>query len=145
MPGYGNDARPLAAVTGASRGLGHAIATELASDHDVLLGGRDQGALSSAAAGCGGRVWPVDLTDHDALRAATRDVRRLDVLVHNAAVWAAGSVADTTTEAWRDMFEVNLFGVVELTRLLLPALREEQPPATAPIFDLVVRPPMPAT
>ncbi|MHA6631459.1 SDR family oxidoreductase [Pseudonocardia sichuanensis] len=117
------DPRPLAMVTGASRGIGQAIATELSTDHDVLLGGRDHDALSRTAAGCGGRAWPVDLTDHQALHAATRDIHHLDVLVHNAAIWSAGPVADTATNAWREMFEVNVFAVVELTRLLLPALR----------------------
>lgn len=117
------DARPLAVVTGASRGLGQAIAHELATDHDVLLGGRDQDALAKTAASSGGRAWPVELTDHDALRAATRDIQRLDVLVHNAAVWSAGPVAETATHTWREMFEVNVFAAVELTRLLLPALR----------------------
>ncbi|TQM09820.1 NADP-dependent 3-hydroxy acid dehydrogenase YdfG [Pseudonocardia kunmingensis] len=120
------DTRPLAMVTGASRGIGQAIATELSTDHDVLLGGRDREALSRTAAGCGGRAWPVDLTDQQALRAATRDIHRLDVLVHNAAIWSAGPVADTATNAWREMFEVNVFAVVELTRLLLPALRVAQ-------------------
>lgn len=123
MPVNASETRPLAMVTGASRGLGRAIATELATDHDVLLGGRDHHVLSKTAAGCGGRAWPVDLTDHDALHAATRDIHRMDVLVHNAAIWSAGPVAGTATNAWREMFEVNLFAVVELTRILLPALR----------------------
>jgi NADP-dependent 3-hydroxy acid dehydrogenase YdfG len=117
------DARPLALVTGASRGLGQAIANELATDHDVLLGGRDQAALSEIAARSGGRAWPVELTDHEALRAATRGIRCVNVLVHNAAVWSAGPVADTAPNMWRELFEVNVFAVVELTRLLLPALR----------------------
>lgn len=118
-----SDARPLAVVTGASRGLGHAIANELGADHDVLLGGRDQRALTKTAASCGGRPWPVELTDHDALRVATREIRSLDVLVHSAAIWSAGSVADTPMQTWREMFDVNVFAIVDLTQLLLPALR----------------------
>ena len=117
------DARPLAVVTGASRGLGRAIADELGKDHDLLLGGRDHDALGKVVASSGGRAWPVDLVDSGALEAATRGVNTLDVLVHNAAVWSAGTVSDTATQTWREMFEVNLFAVVELTRLLLPALR----------------------
>lgn len=120
---HSDDARPLAVVTGASRGIGQAIARELAVDHDVLLGGRDQNTLSAVAASCGGRPWPVDLTDHDALRTATHDIHRLDVLVHNAAAWSVGPIAGTAVRTWRDLFEINLFAVLELTRLLLPALR----------------------
>jgi NADP-dependent 3-hydroxy acid dehydrogenase YdfG len=118
-----SNTRPLAVVTGASRGLGRAIAADLAIDHDVLLGGRNLQTLSQTASRCGGRAWPVELTDYDALRAATRDIYSLDVLVHNAAIWSAGTIADTATTTWRKIFEVNIFAIVELTRLLIPALR----------------------
>ena len=45
------DVRPLALVTGASRGIGAAVAEALAPTHDLLLGGRDADALKAAAAG----------------------------------------------------------------------------------------------
>jgi NADP-dependent 3-hydroxy acid dehydrogenase YdfG len=50
-------------------------------------------------------------------------ITRLDVLVHSAGVWAPGRIADTPPDLWRRVFDVNLFAVAELTRLLLPALR----------------------
>ncbi|MFC5831948.1 SDR family NAD(P)-dependent oxidoreductase, partial [Nonomuraea insulae] len=55
--------RPTALVTGASRGVGAAIARALAPTHDVLLGGRDEEALAALAAELpGSRPWPVELT-----------------------------------------------------------------------------------
>jgi NADP-dependent 3-hydroxy acid dehydrogenase YdfG len=116
--------RPLALVTGASRGIGAATARELSATHDVLLGGRDGDALTELAAVLpGARSWPVDLTDPEALAAATSGIRRLDVLVHSAGVGTIASLADTPVDVWRRTLEVNVVAVAELTRLLLPALR----------------------
>ena len=57
-------ARPLALVTGASRGIGAAVAQVLAPTHDLLLGGRDIDTLEAVAADLpGARAWPVELTD----------------------------------------------------------------------------------
>lgn len=116
--------RPLALVTGASRGIGAAVAAALAPDHDLLLGGRDGPALDAVAAGLpAARPWPVDLTDGDAVAAAVQGIGRLDVLVHSAGVGLLGTVAETPAATWRRQFEVNVVAVAELTRLLLPALR----------------------
>lgn len=116
--------KPVALVTGASRGIGAAVARALAPGHDLLLGGRDQAALTALAAELpGSRAWPVELTDAAALAEATAGIERLDVLVHSAGVGLLGSVADTPAATWRLQFEVNVVAVAELTRLLLPALR----------------------
>ncbi|MCW0214131.1 MAG: SDR family oxidoreductase [Pseudonocardia sp.] len=116
--------RPLALVTGASRGIGAAVARALAPTHDLLLGGRDADALSALAAALpGARAWAVELTDPDALAAAVAGIDRLDVLVHSAGVGMLGTVEETPADTWRRQFDVNVVAVAELTRLLLPALR----------------------
>jgi NADP-dependent 3-hydroxy acid dehydrogenase YdfG len=115
---------PLALVTGATRGIGRAVAHALEPTHQVLLGGRDAGALEKLAAELpGARPWPVDLTDPEALRTATAEIGELDVLVHSAGVARLGTVEQAGSDAWRTSFEVNVVAVAELTRLLLPALR----------------------
>lgn len=119
--------RPLAIVTGASRGIGAAVARSLAPGHDLLLGGRDATALQDLARELpGARPWPVDLTDSAALAEATSGIERLDVLVHSAGVGLLGTVEETSAATWRRQFETNVVAVAELTRLLLPALRAAQ-------------------
>ncbi len=116
--------RPVALITGASRGLGAAVARELAPDHTLLLGARTAEALTAIldelpdATG-----WPVNLTDYSAVAAAVAPIERLDVLVHNAGIADLGTIAESSVRQWRDTLEANLVAVVELTRLLLPALR----------------------
>jgi NADP-dependent 3-hydroxy acid dehydrogenase YdfG len=116
--------RPLALITGASRGIGKAIAESLAGTHDLLLGGRDEEALSSLAAGLpSARPWRAELTDGKALAAAVAGIGRLDVLVHSAGISRLGALTEVTAADWRESYELNVVAVVELTRLLLPALR----------------------
>lgn len=115
---------PTALITGASRGLGAAIARELAPTHDLLLGARSADALAPILAELPGATgWPVALTDYPAVAAAASEIERLDVLVHNAGIADLGTVAESSVEQWRSTLEVNLIAVAELTRLLLPALR----------------------
>jgi NADP-dependent 3-hydroxy acid dehydrogenase YdfG len=110
-------------VTGASRGLGRAIAADLAIDHDVLLGGRNVQTLSQTASRCGGRAWPVELTDNDALRASdqghTQSRRSGTQRRHLVRRSDCGYCDDYVAQ----IFDVNMFAIVELTRLLIPALR----------------------
>lgn len=116
--------RPLALVTGASKGIGNAIAHALAPTHRLLLGGRDPDSLATLAAELPDATpWRVDLTDEAALAEATADIGSLDVLVHSAGVAALGTVEQARAEDWRVNFEVNVTAVAELTRLLLPGLR----------------------
>lgn len=112
--------RPVALVTGASRGIGKAIAFELGRTHHVLVGGRDAAAVDAVVAQlASAEPFVGDLTGGD-LPALPE---RLDVLVHSAGLEDGGTVEDTDLETWRRLFEVNVFAVAELSRVALPALR----------------------
>ncbi|MGK2882736.1 MAG: SDR family oxidoreductase [Mycobacterium sp.] len=114
---------PTALITGASRGLGEAIADELAPTHTLLLAGRPSEQLDAVASRLGATTWPLDLTDADAIAATTEVLTSLDVLIHNAGVAFPGRVAESTVAEWRKTFDVNVIGTVALTLALLPALR----------------------
>jgi NADP-dependent 3-hydroxy acid dehydrogenase YdfG len=116
--------RPTALVTGASKGIGTAVARVLAPTHRLLLGGRDVATLDSLASELpNAEPWPVDLADEDAVADKTSAIDSLEVLVHSAGVAALGTVEQASASDWRANFEVNVTAVAELTRLLLPALR----------------------
>jgi NADP-dependent 3-hydroxy acid dehydrogenase YdfG len=112
--------RPVALVTGATRGIGRAIALELGRTHHVLVGGRSADAVASVVAALpSAEAFVGDL----GAGAVPPLPDRLDVLVHNAGVEQGTTVADTPRDVWEQVFATNVFAVAELTRLALPALR----------------------
>jgi NADP-dependent 3-hydroxy acid dehydrogenase YdfG len=114
---------PTAMITGASRGLGSALADVLAPTHTLFLAGRPSSRLDEVATRFGATTWPVDLADTDEIPAVVEPIVELDVLIHNAGVAFPGRVAESTVEEWRKTMEVNVIGTVALTLALLPALR----------------------
>ncbi|WP_099041577.1 SDR family oxidoreductase [Mycobacterium neglectum] len=114
---------PTAMITGASRGLGPAIARALAPTHILFLAGRPSAELDAVAEEFGATTWPVDFNAPDAIAAVVEPIVELDVLIHNAGVAYPGTVAESTVDEWQDTMAVNVVGPVALTLPLLPALR----------------------
>ena len=117
---------PTALITGASGGLGAAIAAALAPTHTLLLGGRPSPRLDKVADALGATTWPLDLSDTDSLAASAEVIDQLDVLVHNAGVAFPDHLADSNVDDWRNTFDINVIGPVALTQSLLPALRRAE-------------------
>jgi NADP-dependent 3-hydroxy acid dehydrogenase YdfG len=114
---------PTALITGASGGIGSAIAAALAPTHSLLLAGRPSARLDAVAERLGATTFPLDLSDPDTIEASCEVVDELDVLVHNAGLSIPGHIAESHVDEWRATFAVNVFGAVALTLALLPALR----------------------
>jgi len=120
------NATGTAVVTGASRGIGRAVAIELAGrGFDVVAtmrtpdDGADLGELTASAAGTV-RVERLDVTRPETI-SLPDEVR---VVVNNAAVEREHpSFEATPMELWRSMFEANVFGMIEVTRRAIPSLR----------------------
>lgn len=116
--------RRTALITGATRGLGLAVADELASDHHLLLGGRDHTTTAELASRYpSAEPFACDLSDLDGLGAAIADIDTVDVLVHSAGVAQHLAVEDLSPDVWSRVLTVNLVAAAELTRVLLPKLR----------------------
>ncbi|MCV7316595.1 SDR family oxidoreductase [Mycolicibacillus parakoreensis] len=116
-------ARPTALITGASSGIGTAIAAALAPTHALVLAGRPSPRLRAVADRFGADTVALDLgAVHTAVDAAGLP-DDLDVLVHNAGVALPARVAESDVAQWRTTLEVNVVGAVGLTLALLPALR----------------------
>ncbi len=114
-----------ALVTGASRGIGRAIAEELGRDHHVYVGAtRDASEVVAKLPSA--EPFEVDLRAPDALAAAAASIADLDVLVHAAGLFPKGCFEDLTRAEWMEAFEVNVFAGIELTRAFLPALRRSR-------------------
>ena len=110
-------------ITGASAGLGKAIAAALAPTHTLFLAGRPSRRLDEVAELYGATTWPIDLADTGDVETVVEPIAELDVLIHIAGVAYPGRVAETIPEQWRATLEVNVVGAVALTLALLPALR----------------------
>ena len=113
----------VAIVTGGASGLGLAIADELA-DRGAQV------AVLDIAEPTGGRHTAVrcDVTDSASTDAAVAEVAdrfgRIDVVVNNAGIGAAGTVADNDDEEWLRVLQVNVLGMARVTRAALPHLRQ---------------------
>jgi short-subunit dehydrogenase len=115
-------------VTGASSGIGAALARELEGrGAHVAISARRKDKLDEVA---GGRmhVEPVDVTDKDAMLAAADSIRSafggIDVVVLNAGAWDQVRVDRWDSEVFRRHFDVNLMGVVHGVESVLPAMLE---------------------
>ncbi|WP_433125260.1 SDR family oxidoreductase [Micromonospora sp. CA-240977] len=126
----------VALVTGANRGIGREIARQLAENGvHTLVAGRRREAVTEATAslrGMGLDVAPLvlDVTAPDTIAAAADDVGRrygrLDILVNNAGIRVeqyGKRPSEQPMEQWRQTFDTNLFGVVEVTAAFLPLIR----------------------
>jgi len=114
----------IAVVTGASSGIGAATARRLAQDgFDVVLGARRLDRIEALASEIGGAAYVLDVTDQISVDDFCARVPACQVLVNNAgAAYGMDPVASADVDAWAAMFDVNVLGVVRMTKALLPAL-----------------------
>ena len=130
----GNVAGKTVWITGASGGLGEALAHAFgAAGARLVLSARREAELkrvAAAVADAGGtaRAVPMDLADPESVAAAAADVARVEgrigVLVHNAGQTQRALIADAGIGIYRRLFEVNFFGPLALTKAALPAMEE---------------------
>ncbi|EYB66734.1 short chain dehydrogenase [Deinococcus phoenicis] len=113
-------------ITGATGGIGAALARELAGTHSLLLQGRDGARLSTLCAEVGGAPLLLDLTRPDTFEAALSGLGRVTNVVQNAGVVELGAVAEQPHEVWTHTLAVNVVAPAALTRLLLPRVRAER-------------------
>jgi short-subunit dehydrogenase len=136
-----------ALVSGASSGIGRAIALELGRHGaDVVVMARREERLRQVAADIeagGGRAEIVagDVTDESvrdfALQRSRERFGGLDTLVNNAGIAATGRFEDASPDRLRRIFEVNFFAFVELTRAALPLLKEGRAPIVVNVGSIL--------
>ena len=118
-----------ALVTGASQGIGAAVARHLAAEGcDLFLTARNAGNLDKLRSeletdfGVAADVLPLDLSVAGSVQELAEAAGDIDILVNNAGAIPAGRLADIDEDQWRAVWEVKLFGYINLTRAVYDAM-----------------------
>jgi len=129
--------RGVAVVTGASRGLGRAIALRLAQDgyriavlFERSIEQAEQVAREIRATGPEAMTIAVDVSNSKAVDEAVHKImdqwNRIDILVCNAGIFSRSSIVDTSDEEFRRTFDVNVMGVFNFFRAVLPIMMSQR-------------------
>ncbi|MQY29576.1 oxidoreductase [Nocardia aurantia] len=119
--------QPVAIVSGASSGIGRAAALTLAGNGFRVIGTSRHTAKPPPA----GEVTYLDLdvTEDDSVATLVAEViarfGRIDVLVNNAGIGAAGAAEESSVAQARGVFDINVFGIIRMTNAVLPHLRSQ--------------------
>jgi 3-oxoacyl-[acyl-carrier protein] reductase len=122
--------KPTALVTGASRGIGNAVARKLAETHNITAVARNADLLATLAADIesgGGKCETIalDLTDWDAVESKLAKLD-IDVLVNNAGTGPMKTLLETTPREWHRIVDLNFSALYHVTRAALPAMIERR-------------------
>ena len=119
-------------ITGASSGIGKAVAIELSKEKtNLILSDINEKGLSEVADicnknGCTTQIIPIDLSDEKSVETAARQVfdktEKIDSLYHFAGISQRSLVSETPLFVDRKIFEINFFGAIALTKAVLPKM-----------------------
>jgi NAD(P)-dependent dehydrogenase (short-subunit alcohol dehydrogenase family) len=119
---------PVVLVTGASSGIGHAVARAFAAKGFEVFGTSRNPRNTEPIAGV--ELIQLDVTDDESVAAAVSTVvqraGRIDILVNNAGAGVFGAAEESSTAQAQQLFDTNFFGLVRLTREVLPHLRAQR-------------------
>ena len=120
-------ARPVALVTGATSGIGKAAALALAdAGFEVIGTGRNTARITPRG---GVTYLDLDVSSDESVAAVVQQVTgrfgRLDVLVNNAGIGSAGAAEENSVAQAQGVFDVNVFGLIRMTRAVLPHMRAQ--------------------
>jgi NAD(P)-dependent dehydrogenase (short-subunit alcohol dehydrogenase family) len=119
---------PVVLVTGASSGIGHAVASAFAAKGFEVFGTSRNPRNTEPIPGV--ELVQLDVTDPESVTAAVSTVvqraGRIDVLVNNAGFGVLGAAEESSTAQAQQLFDTNFFGLVRVTREVLPYLRAQR-------------------
>lgn len=124
--------KKVAIITGASSGIGKAVVQKIDCEYHLILCGRNREALEEVgnALTDSGKTWEteeLDLNNIDSIKNTANRIskkyQRINLLFNNAGVSQRSLAGDTSSEVEKKIFQINYFGPVLLTKLLLPNLR----------------------
>ena len=111
-------------VTGASSGIGKATAMQLIKEGHSVYGAARRVEKMKELISAGGKAVAMDITNHNQVHAEIQKIieteRKIDVLVNNAGYAVYGPIEEINYEQAKRQFDVNLFGLAEVTKAVLP-------------------------
>jgi NAD(P)-dependent dehydrogenase (short-subunit alcohol dehydrogenase family) len=120
--------RKVVLVTGASSGIGQAIARMLAQKGFIVFGTSRNSSGGEKMSGM--EILPLDVHSEDSVQACVNAVltkaKRLDILINNAGYELAGALEETSIEEAKSQFETNFFGVMRMIKAVLPFMRQQR-------------------
>ncbi|MGA7705861.1 MAG: SDR family NAD(P)-dependent oxidoreductase [Solirubrobacteraceae bacterium] len=124
-----SDVSKAVLITGCSSGIGEATARRLVGHGWTVYASARRLDSIQHLAGAGCKLLQLDVTDEDSMRAAVERVEReqgaVGVLVNNAGYSQGGPIEQVPLESVRRQFETNVFGLIALTQMVLPAMRDQ--------------------
>jgi NAD(P)-dependent dehydrogenase (short-subunit alcohol dehydrogenase family) len=120
-------ALPVALVTGASSGIGRATALALVDAGFAVVGTSRNAANAEPIAGV--TLLDLDVVSDESVRSLVEEVierfGRIDVLVNNAGVGAVGAGEESSIDQTKEVFDINVFGLIRMTNAVLPHMRAQ--------------------
>lgn len=119
--------KKVAMVTGASSGIGKAIVQQLLKEGWIVYGAARRVEKMADIEAMGAKVLPLDVTDDASMTTAVQTLLtaegQIDALVNNAGYGSYGALEDVPLQEAKRQFDVNVFGLMRLTQLVLPSMR----------------------
>ncbi len=133
-----------AIVTGASKGIGKAIAEALVREgYEVVGTSRDPSKMKDSERIEGVKYLPLDLSDEKSVDRFIRDAGEADVLINNAGQSQSGAVEEVPIDRIRHLFDLNVINQIKLTQGFLPAMRRKGRGAIINVTSMAAKNPVP--
>lgn len=112
-------------ITGISKGLGCEIALQLINEgYNVIGTSRNPDLITNKIPGV--KYLQLELSDMNSIENCVIQLSDIDILIHNAGYSQLGALEETSISQYKQMYEVGLFGIIRLTQLILPSMRDRK-------------------
>ena len=112
-------------ITGASDGLGKAIAREL-KEKELILISKDENKLKELSNELNCKYYVCDLKDYNKIEEVVSKIEDVDILINNAGIWLAGDLEENTFEQISNCIDVNTKAPIYMTKAVLPIMRKNK-------------------
>ena len=121
--------KKIIVITGGGSGLGKAVATLLSKDHQVIILSRREDELKKVSEETGCEYFVCDVSNYSECEKNINEIAgkygRIDVLINNAGKWIQGPLEENDPEKITSVVNVNVFGVIYMTRLVIPIMKKQ--------------------